>query len=191
MDDWRALKERLLVHETMRWVGVTEQGGNNRGQLVEIFQRAVSPDGRPHGEPWCMAFVQYCIKAVDTLYTSCIDESVVDIMGVPNEAPALPSTLFRGEHCLTVWNRSSALRIATPQPGNLCVWQRYQNGKPTPSGHVGIITWVKDDGSIITVEGNTVSDTDPAGNSPQGVFIKHHALLPNDRMCVRGFLRVW
>ena len=48
------LKMRLLVWSARLWVGMTEVGGNNRGQVVERFQRAV--DGKASGEPWCAAF---------------------------------------------------------------------------------------------------------------------------------------
>ena len=54
MADAVAIKERLLIHEAKRWVGVTEVGGNNRGQVVEIFQKAVG--GVANGQPWCMDF---------------------------------------------------------------------------------------------------------------------------------------
>jgi len=44
-------RHKLLVHEAKRWVRFTESGGDNRGQVVEMFQRAV--DGKAQGEAWC------------------------------------------------------------------------------------------------------------------------------------------
>ena len=37
-------------------VGIREQGGNNKGPLVELMQKTV--DGKAQAEAWCMAFVQ-------------------------------------------------------------------------------------------------------------------------------------
>ncbi|MEI6806740.1 MAG: CHAP domain-containing protein [Myxococcaceae bacterium] len=83
-------KETLLIHEAKRWVSITEQGGNNRGQLVTLFQRAAG--GLANGEPWCMAFVQFCIQAVDTLVADC-------------EGSTQKSLLFKSEHCLCIWQQ--------------------------------------------------------------------------------------
>ena len=45
-----------LVAAAKAFVGVPEQGGNNRGQMVEIFLRGV---GLAPPEPWCAAFVHH------------------------------------------------------------------------------------------------------------------------------------
>lgn len=166
------LKERLLIHEAKRWVGITEQGGNNRGQLVQLFQK--SAGGLANGEPWCMAFVQYCIQAVDSLVSDCLEGSE-------------KSPLFKGEHCLTVWNKSQAWKIDAPSLGSLCIWQHGQ----TASGHVGIVVGLNADGSIMTVEGNT-SSTD-AGNQREGdgVWLKRRQLVSSGNLRLKGFLKVW
>jgi hypothetical protein len=46
----------LLVAAAASLVGVREEGGNNRGQMVELFLREVE---QPPGEPWCAAFVHH------------------------------------------------------------------------------------------------------------------------------------
>lgn len=165
-------KEHLLIHEAKRWVGITEQGGNNRGQLVTLFQRAAG--GLANGEPWCMAFVQFCIQAVDNLVADC-------------ESSTQKSLLFKSEHCLTVWNKSQVLKIDNPKPGSLCIWQQGQ----TSFGHVGIIVGVNADGSIMTVEGNTSSAE--AGNQREGdgVWLKRRTLDGSGSLRVKGFLRAW
>lgn len=166
------LKEQLLIHEAKRWVGITEQGGNNRGQLVQLFQKSAS--GLVNGEPWCMAFAQFCIQAVDSLVADC-------------DGPQEKSPLFKSEHCLTVWNKSQALKIGAPKLGSLCVWQHGQ----TASGHVGIVVGVNTDGSIMTVEGNTSSAD--AGNQREGdgVWLKRRRLDSVGSLRLKGFLRVW
>lgn len=166
------LKERLLIHEAKRWVGISEQGGNNRGQLVALFQRAAG--GLANGEPWCMSFAQFCIQAVDSLVSDCLEGGE-------------KSALFKSEHCLTVWNKSQTLKIDAPKPGSLCIWQHGQ----TASGHVGIVIDVNADGSIMTAEGNTSSAN--AGNQHEGdgVWLKHRHLDPVGSLRFKGFLRVW
>src|SRR3989338_1741890 len=115
------LKERLLIHEAGRWVGITEQGGNIKGLLVQLLQN--SAGGIAQGEPWCMAFIQYCVQQVDQLVTDCLD--------IAQPKALLP----KGEHCLAVWNQSQNLRLDKPKPGSLCVWQLGN----TASGHVGVV----------------------------------------------------
>src|SRR3954465_14170703 len=54
------LKE--LCFEAEKWIGVEEES-ENKGRAVEKFQRAV--DGKASGEPWCAAFVQFCVMEVE------------------------------------------------------------------------------------------------------------------------------
>ena len=54
------IRKRLLVLEASRWIGVSEVGGQNKGQLVEMFQK--SADDKASKEPWCLAFVLFCVK---------------------------------------------------------------------------------------------------------------------------------
>lgn len=48
------LTPALLVAAANAFVGFTEQGGDNRGQVVERFLSQVK---QPPGQPWCAAFV--------------------------------------------------------------------------------------------------------------------------------------
>jgi len=47
----------LLLNTARAEVGVVEEGGANRGQRVELYQRSV---GLKPGDPWCAAFVNWC-----------------------------------------------------------------------------------------------------------------------------------
>jgi len=60
-----AISNRLLIFEATRWLGIQEIGGNNRGQVIRMFQRVI---GRAQNEPWCMSFVQYCWHMTDVMY---------------------------------------------------------------------------------------------------------------------------
>jgi hypothetical protein len=50
------LSPALLVAAASAFVGVGEEGGDNRGQMVEHFLRGVH---LPPGQPWCAAFVHH------------------------------------------------------------------------------------------------------------------------------------
>jgi len=50
------LTPAFLVAAAHAFVGVREQGGNNRGQMVEMFLREVKLQP---GQPWCAAFVYH------------------------------------------------------------------------------------------------------------------------------------
>jgi hypothetical protein len=50
------LSPALLVAAANAFVGVSEEGGDNRGQMVEHFLRSVK---LPPGLPWCAAFVYH------------------------------------------------------------------------------------------------------------------------------------
>lgn len=50
------LTPALLVAAANAFIGVSEQGGDNRGPMVEQFLRGVN---LPPGQPWCAAFVHH------------------------------------------------------------------------------------------------------------------------------------
>lgn len=173
----QALKPKLLAHEAGRWVGVTEHGGENQGELVSMFQRAV--DGKAAGEPWCLAFVQFCIDQVDALG---------QVLGDGEK-----SRLYRTEHCLTMWRRSPPeLRIDKPEPGCLVIWAHLKDGKRTGAGHVGIVEFTHelDAGIFHTVEGNTGGGPD-VEREGDGVFRKQRNIEGTATMEIVGFLRPW
>ena len=170
-----SLKHRLLAYEASRWIGTKESGGDNKGQIVEMFQKAT--DGKAQGEAWCLAFAQFCINQVDCLY----DEMTL--------SSNLRSQLKKTEHCLTLWNASEAVRSQTPQVGHLVIWQHHQNGKATSSGHVGIIREVHAD-KVVTIEGNTGDGTGIVREGDQ-VALRERPLKDVGSMKLLGFIPVW
>jgi uncharacterized protein (TIGR02594 family) len=155
-------RAQLLIAEASKWIGVKEEGGDNKGETVEMFQRAV--DGRAFQESWCASFAFYCL----------INTGGTD--------------LFMSEHCLTVWNRSpKELRRQKPEPGCLVVWQF----EGTASGHMGIVKMVLSDTQILTIEGNT-SGASHIERNGGGVYLKQRASRPvTGRMKLVGFLWPW
>lgn len=170
------VKNRLLVHEAQRWIGIKEWG-NNQGPMVERFQKAV--DGRAVGEPWCMAFVQYCISEVDALFAECFSEEQCSASGI-----------YRSEHVLTTFNNSKACQISSPEPGSIICWQMWDGNRPTSSGHTGIVVKVLAPDRVYCVEGNT-KDDQGVNREGDGVYLKERTILDSGRMRVKGFLRAW
>ena len=156
--------------EAERWLGAQEIGGNNRGQIIRMFQRAV---GKAEDEPWCMSFVQYCCNKIDQIYK--IVRKANDI-----------NKLYQSEHCLTVWNKTPHICRQDPAPGTIAIWN-YKGGS---AGHAGIVVEV--DGEIIrTIEGNTSDNTKRIVREGDGVYRKRRPINSISNMQLKGFLDPW
>ena len=169
-------KRRLLLAEANRWLGVQEQGGNNQGQVISMFQ---AWDDKADHVAWCMAFVQYCLKQTDHLYAQLMDM----------ESKTFCHCLFPTEHVLTAWERTpQTQRRQNPEPGLIAIWQHYRNGKPTTAGHTGIVVEVPNATTFFTLEGNTSLST---GSTGEGVARKRRSFPGTGRMQLCGFLDPW
>jgi len=177
----RDVKASLLIFEAKRWIGITEIGKNNYGQMVERFQKAV--DGKAVGEPWCLSFVQFCVKAIDEM----CEDTQLSVLNLSK-----PAKFFNTEHCMTAWNNAEAWqKLTEPEIGSICIWQYYDSkGKPTSSGHAGIVAGVKDKKTFLTVEGNT-SSSSKVDREGDGVYLKERKMTNIGQMRIKGFLRLW
>ena len=63
--DRETILNRALAAMAELHIGIREVGGENQGQMVKRFQRSL--DGKAVGEPWCAAFVCYCILETQRL----------------------------------------------------------------------------------------------------------------------------
>ena len=154
-----------LMNECAKWIGTKEdkKKGDNKGKEVEMFQKAV--DGVARGEPWCMAFVQFCIKQIE-------------------EKHKIQCLVHKSEHCMTVWRNSSSKVVKSPEPGDLIIWRM---GK-TDLGHVGIVSKVLPNQRLETIEGNT-GDSSSVERNGDGVFLKNRSFTGSEDMRVMGFIR--
>ncbi|MCX8018931.1 MAG: CHAP domain-containing protein [Chitinophagaceae bacterium] len=113
-------------------LGISEAPRNsNRGPQVNSYLRSV---GLPPGNPWCMAFVYWCVqKACDEL--------------------KLKNPLVKTGHVLTQWNKTTLRKLPKTsravKPGDIFI-MHYGGGK----GHTGFVESIKG-GFITTIEGNT------------------------------------
>ena len=169
------IKQRLLVHESKRWVRFIESGGNNKGQVVEMFQKAV--DGKAVGEPWCMSFMQYCIMQVDSIFAT-----------IYPEYSDHKSKIYQTEHCMTAWRMSPVdCRSHDPIEGAVTIWQKGS----TSQGHTGAVASYKEgDEYFYSVEGNT-GPGKFVTREGDGVFLKKRPLGPVGNMEIVGFLLTW
>lgn len=150
-------------------IGVLEIGGDNRGPMVELFQKAV--DGIARREPWCMAFLQYCAKRT------------VEVHG----GRLLP---FASESCLETWNKTPpAHRSKIPQPGYWAIWQ----WGTSSSGHAEIVDQALPGGRMRTVGGNTAPE-EAIVREGVGVYTRDRSAVisaPGERFRLLGFLKVF
>jgi hypothetical protein len=170
-----SVKKRMLCHEVQRWVGVTEVGGDNSGQIVEMFQKSV--DGKAQREAWCLSFIFFCIQEVDKLANSIFLQSLH------------PTLLKPTKHCMTLFRASKPQILKTPEVGSIMLWEYVRNGKPTDQGHAEVVLEVHQD-HVVTVGGNT-SDGQQVNRDGDGVYKRVRSVLGSPTMVVRGYLRVW
>jgi hypothetical protein len=173
-------KQSLLVHEARRWLDFTEQGGENKGQIVEMFQKAV--DGKAWGEPWCMSFVQFCLDQVDkTARALTFDSRNYAIASLDSHV------LYKTEHCATCWNKTNKVaRRESPSPGDVVIWK----SRFGSNGHTGIVVNVFSDGSFETIEGNTSPGITGSQRDGDGVFLKKRSGGIGS-LKLLGFLNPW
>jgi hypothetical protein len=168
--------EKLLIAEANKWVGVHEQGGDNRGPEVKAFLADV---GITRPAAWCAAFALYCIDQVDKqrMFLSTRQQ---------------PTKIYKSASVMEIWDKTPvSQRLKLPEPGCLMIWQSYHNDLPTHEGHMGIVTAVPTNSTVATIEGNT-SDSSTVDRLDEGVYKKLRsfpALYP--AMRVKGFLKVW
>jgi uncharacterized protein (TIGR02594 family) len=160
--DLELLKE--VIKEATKWVGVHEIKGRP-GASVNVFRKAT--DGVAEGEPWCAAFVQYCVSAVSIRY-------------------GVEIALYPSELCYTMWqNTPKRFRLEEPIPGSIVIW----NYPGTTRGHTGIVLggWGNPN-SIKTIEGNTQDPRAGVDQGIRGVFPKIRCLKGSEDMVILGFI---
>lgn len=160
--------------------GVREVGGNNKGEFVRMFQKAV--DNRASGEPWCASFVSYCIKTTSQIFKESL--SFTD--------GQYDTSLKISESVCNFWfNSPMSCRIEKPEVGCLILWRRWSNGKATWQGHIGIVVDIVDKDLVRTIEGNTSSDKSNERDG-DGVFLKNRSITRHyGSLRPLGFLRAF
>lgn len=150
----------ILVEVANDTVGARESGGNNRGKEIEKFQKFV--DGIASGEPWCMGWMQWVVGQVCEFYD-------------------IPHTLFKSEHCLTVWTRTpEKYRRTEPKRGYAVIFR-----SKGLSGHVALCTSENVFAAFGTIEGNTNKQGSREGD---GVYRKIRHVDENGALRIVGYI---
>jgi hypothetical protein len=133
-----------------KYEGVTELPPN-KGFKQTWFEKLIQKVGWYKGAPWCSFAVKvFWLELFGEQWAKCISGN------------ALKTYLNLQEFKNTI-----------PIQNGLVVWRMYKKGKPTKSGHIGLVT----DGvfdrysSYSTLEGNTSQKLIRDG---QGIFHKYH-----------------
>ena len=154
---------RIIADVAREYVGLRETS-TNRGPHLDKFWKATSyPSGSANREPWCSAFVSFCVQEADR-------RSPALALRIPPTFPAVDQWLPWAERAETgcVVFRLGSVRFA-PMAGDIVVF------KPTFS-HVGIVAAdYTGDGMIHTIEGNT---NEAGSREGDGVWEKSRAIKP-------------
>lgn len=152
----------LLLGVAQACVGVKEEGGDNRGALVDLFETTT---GDPLGVSWCLDYLQACIAYVELT------------KGFMSPLPTTGSVL-------DLWNHAKNYSaVSPPKPGDLILW-RFGT---TLTGHCGLITGM-DSLRYQTVEGNTHDSTE-IDRDGDGVYARSRAKGGSKTFVELGFLR--
>jgi len=162
----------ILVGIAEGEVGTREQGGNNRGGRVVVYQAATWL--KPDAWPWCAAFVCWCIKEWLKV------PGVAEHNNISDPEKWRPKTA--GAFDFIRWAKEKGLRVlgenAEVEAGDIVVFD---------FSHIGIVTDDAKAGSntIECVEGNTNGKGLRDSTSGDGVWQKTRA-----RSLVRNFIRI-
>jgi hypothetical protein len=138
------LTPTFLIAAAASLVGVREEGGNNRGPMIELFLRGVK---QPPGQPWCAAFVHH------VGYWSHFD------YGVERSSWPLPATAS----CYMLGANAKERGVLREEPEDGDVFLLW-NAQLVRFAHTGVVARVREEGETPgksawfdcdTIEGNT------------------------------------
>jgi hypothetical protein len=155
--EWRRrLKKRhrgggpaMALEFARQHLHVKEIAGNNRGKLIDQWNQA---SGCPLGSAWCGNFMNACLRAA----------------GFENQGWLAACRVI--ESHARAGTGGWQWVTSNPRPGDLILY--------TISGaanHVGMVEQITPT-QIITIEGNTRADTEPANSNPDAVERRHRPL---------------
>jgi hypothetical protein len=150
---------RRAAADALANVGVTEQGGNNKGKYVEIYLDSVGLDP---GNPWCAAMIRYRFEAAAAALGLTLPRAFPDSGWCPDYSNwARERGLW-----LPISSDESRDELAA---GDLCLFWFASKKR---HAHIGIVTDPEPWGAW-TVEGNTSAETGTGVNRDgDGVYKK-------------------
>jgi len=147
------------------YLGVKEIG-NNGGPEVEMFLRSV---GLRRGNPWCAAFVSYCLTAC-SIQSPAVRSGLASKFILRSSIPA--SKVLQGS-------------ISIPA-GSIIVWRRGE----TIFGHLGFTKQEWKGRSGRTIEGNTSSGLRGSQHDGDGLYARTRTIEPLNHFRITHFTLV-
>jgi len=119
----------------LSYEGVREKGGNNCGPEIEMFQKSI---GLEKGDPWCAAFVCFCIK-----------EAAKNLGAKPK--------FEYGGSVYKLWTRNPGLQMSEPTENCIFLIDHGLSKAGTRIGHTGFCVGRNQSHTetLETMEGNT------------------------------------
>jgi hypothetical protein len=166
----------LIVNTAYQYLFQSEQGRNNMKFIDKHFQELLEIVGWNPGDAWCALFGELVWKEAYSL----ADSTVINELDKLFSASAVQTYLnFKNSGIYTV--------DMNPGKGALAIWQRYIDGKPQWSGHLGIVTtFDTNDKTMVTIDGNTNSKGSADGDIVG--FVTRSYVNDSGRLKFRGFV---
>lgn len=165
--------QRKMIAFSKALVGQQEISGNLGFKNIE-FESLIKEVGWKVGDAWCVYFVKlvWYQKAPDWIKSK------------------INRTLSGSSQ--TTWSRLQAdpafITSTVPKPGDIVIWQTYQDGVGKWSGHAGIVTRVGL-GDFKTIEGNTNTE-----GGREGYIVaektRNYDWNTNNGLRLKGFARI-
>lgn len=159
------------IEVAKKYLGQKEKPGNDF-DLDTPLGRMLKEAGHKDGEAWCV----YAMEGIFCEASPAQNEEL--------------RALFSASAVQTYHNFKEAGYDAHdfPRAGDLVIWQRYKDGKPTWQGHAGLVVKVDSTGAFYTYEGNTNS----AGSREGTVFTEklRKRIKTDNGLNILGFITV-
>lgn len=136
MKTWKDTNNKeidAVIRKAESQAGVSEQRLNNYGPEVRIFLKQV---GLSEKNPWCAAFVSWCLHQAGILFPHGNDLNTGDTWEIEG------------------WARRNGVYSQIPGPGTIFLLI----GADDKPFHTGFVESVNDDDSWSTIEGNTKAE---------------------------------
>jgi hypothetical protein len=154
-------------------VGVKEEGGNNKGAEIILFQQATFL--KPDAWPWCAAFICWCIREW------LKDNDVKSYLHLTDETIKTWRPRTASAFDFQNWAKTNRLKIfdekLDAKAGDIVIFD---------FSHIGIVSADQVGGDTIqTIEGNTNIKGERDSHSGDGVFRK-----TRNKNLVRAYIRI-
>ena len=152
--------------------------GNNTGFENAVFEQKMKAVGFDSGEAWCSLFAELVWCEAYAHFDSTIINRLQNLF---SESATKTWLNFKNSRDFKVKSNQDL------EPGDLVIWQKYNNGVADWRGHVGIVTKVAQL-FFLTMEGNT---NEQGSREGQGVYEKkrEYDFYKNNGLRILGFVK--